>query len=69
MTRQFAVNRDGRRPGCICQALTLGTGALFVAVGGTAIAYGATPNLYLAAGLITIGSIACLALVPSAVGA
>jgi hypothetical protein len=40
----------------VALTLTLGTAALFLSLGSTAIAYGATPILYLAAGLITMFS-------------
>jgi hypothetical protein len=46
----------------------LGTVAFYGAVSDTDVAFGPTPALYLAAGFITIGSLASLALIPAAVG-
>ena len=53
----------------VALAFTLATAAFFMAISDTAVAYGATPTLYAAVGLITIGSLAGLALIPAAVGA
>jgi CubicO group peptidase (beta-lactamase class C family) len=52
----------------VAVALVLGTAAFFAAVSDSDVAFGPTPALYLAAGLITIGSLAGLALIPAAVG-
>jgi hypothetical protein len=53
----------------VALALTFGTVALLLALGSTEAAFGAPPTLYLAAGFITIASVAGLALIPAAVGA
>ena len=52
----------------VASGLLLGLAAFFVAVSDSDVAFGPTPALYLAAALITISSIAGLALVPAAVG-
>ena len=53
----------------VAVALVLGTLAFFVAVSDSDVAFGPTPALYLAAGLISVGALAGLALIPAAVAA
>lgn len=48
--------------------LLLGTVAFFLTVSNSDVAFGPTLSLYLAAGLITIASLASLALIPAAIG-